>query len=131
MRFLIVDDDKNIRILLGMFLAAYGNSQSAASGEEALEIFSRTSSDEPFDVVFLDITMPGLSGHEVAERMREIEREKSNNGPEFKLIMASAYDDAENIRKCYEVTKADGFLVKPFYEEEVVEQLTKLGIAKP
>ena len=58
-RILVVDDDPDIYRLLRARLTARGYEVStAASGEEALELLSET----PADIVFLDISLPGISG---------------------------------------------------------------------
>ena len=67
LRVLHVDDDPmNLRVV-DEILGAFGHrAVAAASGEEALEQLGR----ETFDVVLLDIHMPGISGLEVVERLR-------------------------------------------------------------
>jgi DNA-binding NtrC family response regulator len=67
-RFLIVDDDTQIRDVLGRVLRREGyDVLTAATGAEALELVDRTSPD----VLFLDIHLPGSDGLEVSKRLRE------------------------------------------------------------
>ncbi len=68
-KILVVDDDQSFRFLLEEALKKEGYEvTSAGSGEEALELFSR----EEFDVVTLDIKMPGMDGFEALSRIKEI-----------------------------------------------------------
>jgi two-component system OmpR family response regulator len=65
-RILVVDDEPEIRELLGLTLAAEGwLVEEAASGPEALERCRR----ESFDIVVLDYLMPGMNGLDVARRL--------------------------------------------------------------
>lgn len=68
MHVLIVDDNPVNRLLPSAILRKEGCSVAeAASGEEALDYLSRTRPD----CVLLDISMPGLSGEQVCERIRQ------------------------------------------------------------
>src|SRR5215207_10555628 len=66
-KVLIVDDEPNIREVVGLYLRRDGHDVvSAADGEEALNLFRRA---DP-DLVVLDLMLPKLSGLEVCRRMR-------------------------------------------------------------
>jgi DNA-binding response OmpR family regulator len=65
---LMVDDDPQLRAMLGYALRNDGfEVEEASSGEEALEMFH----DQEPDIVLLDVLMPGLSGIETCQRIRE------------------------------------------------------------
>jgi DNA-binding NtrC family response regulator len=69
-RVLVVDDDAVLRKLVSDQVARMGfDSAAAASGEEALDALSKSD----FDVVLLDIRMPGLSGLEALREVRKLE----------------------------------------------------------
>ncbi|MBK5307716.1 MAG: response regulator [Frankiaceae bacterium] len=88
MTTLIVDDEPDMRLLIGMSLTLDGACEvtaEAADGEQALEAWAR---DRP-DVIVLDMRMPGLSGLDVARRIFAID-------PEQPIVICSAYlDDAD------------------------------------
>ena len=66
-KVLIVDDEPNIREVVGLYLRRDGHDVvSATDGEEALEVFRET---EP-DLVVLDLMLPRIGGPEVCRRMR-------------------------------------------------------------
>ncbi len=66
-RVLVVDDEPMVRELIAAHLNADGNvSSGASSGEEALALVDR----EPFDLVILDVGLPGMSGFEVCRQIR-------------------------------------------------------------
>lgn len=73
-RILIVDDEAAILFTMEAMLQRRGHSvTAAASGEEALQLIAQSS----FDLLLLDLKMPGMSGLDVAYRAREIQPEVS------------------------------------------------------
>lgn len=67
-RVLVVDDDPTIRLLLSKFLEMQNcEAETAAGGEEALALLNAGH----FDVVMVDLQMPGMSGIEFAEIVRQ------------------------------------------------------------
>ncbi|HEX8559170.1 MAG TPA: ATP-binding protein, partial [Pyrinomonadaceae bacterium] len=71
-RFLVVDDEENVRGLLRDVLESEGYDVTLASGgREALEAFSAAG---PFDALFTDLGMQGMSGWELAHAVRELDK---------------------------------------------------------
>ena len=82
-RILLVDDEEGIQLLYREEFEEEGFQVTTAyNGEEALEKFSQ----EPPDLVILDINMPGMSGIEVLRRMKEF-------NPDLPVILNSAYQE--------------------------------------
>ena len=89
---LIVDDDPANRELLKRRLARAGyTSTSVESGEAALKILET----QRFDLILLDLMMPGISGIETLEIIQESARLRT-----IPVIMISAADDADNMVQC-------------------------------
>lgn len=113
-RILIVDDEKNMRWVLGQALTSDGfEVVEAADGKEALAAIAE---QEP-DIMVLDHRMPGPDGMEVLRRLR-------SQGVSFPVIMLTAHG---NVATAVEAMKAGAseYLTKPFDLEEL-----KLAIAK-
>ena len=110
-RILIVDDEKEIRDLIEIYLKGEGyNTVKAVDGEEALEILKR----EEIDLIILDIMMPKLNGIEACMKIRE-ERE-------MPIIMLSA--KSEDTDKILGLNMgADDYLTKPFNPLELVARV--------
>jgi two-component system response regulator (stage 0 sporulation protein F) len=103
MKILIVDDEIWVRELLEEFLALQGYQITLAqNGEDALKQIEQDS----FDVVLLDIKMPGMGGLETLARIKAL-----NNG--IGVIMLSAFGDFDTVQKSLEMG-ADHFIEKPF-----------------
>lgn len=100
-RILLVDDDRLILATLGGELTARGfEVTTAASGEESV----RLASEHPFDLVIMDIRMPGMSGAEAARAIR-----RSNSVP---LLFLTALDERAIVEEAVS-EGALGYLVKP------------------
>ena len=76
----------------------------AAGGEQALEILGA----QEFDLVLLDLMMPGLSGFDVLQRLKE-----NSDLRDIPVIMISALDETDSVIRCIEAG-ADDYLPKPF-----------------
>ena len=82
-RLLVVDDESALRNLLGEVLKDDGfNVRTADSGEQALALFEA----EPADLVFSDMSMPGMSGIDLLKKVKELRGEMV----EFVIITANA-----------------------------------------
>ncbi len=124
-RFLIVDDDESIHLYLQAVLAPYAQCDSALSGKEAIWQFDKAFDDKkPYDVVMMDILMPGMDGHETAEIMRSKEKDLGiDEYNRFKLVMITSLVDDANVNKAFFNTHASCYIVKPLDKEKVIDDL--------
>lgn len=112
MKILIVDDDPHIRTLYKEELIDEGYEVVLAnSGKEALELFEK----ESFDLVTLDILMPGMDGIEVLRKMKE-------KNPTLPVIMSTAYD----YRDDFSVWASEAYVVKSADLDELKGTIKKL-----
>jgi adenylate cyclase len=101
---LIADDDPINREVLRRLLVQQGHSVAeAASGHEALHMLQ----ERGFDVLLLDILMPGLSGFQVLQELRERGQLRRTS-----VIVISALAEVHSLVRCLEVG-ADDYLTKP------------------
>jgi len=104
-RLLVVDDDEANRDMLGRRLRRQGFQISTASnGVNALELLH----GEEFDLVLLDMLMPGLDGYQVLSRIKS-----DQTLADLPVIMLSALDQDDGIVRCIELG-ADDYIAKPF-----------------
>ena len=71
MKILVIDDEPELRMVLGDFLGANHTVVEASHGVEALEIFHKESKTEPFDLIITDLMMPKMNGLDFAKEVRE------------------------------------------------------------
>lgn len=112
---LVVDDTKNIRTLLTTCLEINDYEViTAKSGHEAMELLNT----EKFDLVFLDIKMPEISGTSVLKEMREM-------GIDIPVIIMTAFATVKNAVDCTRLGAA-AYLQKPFTAEKVKSVLNEI-----
>jgi DNA-binding NtrC family response regulator len=112
---LVVDDTKNIRILLTKCLEVEGYDVSTASdGNTTLEIVSK----KRFDLIFLDVRMPEISGTEVLRQIRKM-------GVNTPVIMMTAFGTVKNAVDCTQLG-AVAYLQKPFTETKIKQVLSEI-----
>ena len=129
MKSLIVEDDFTSRLLMQKFLAPYGESHVAVNGNEALEAFTLAiNSDEPYQLICLDIMMPEMDGHATLKEIRAYEENKGIMvGDGVKIIMTTALGDMDN--KLTAVKEfCDAYLVKPIDRSKVLELIDSFGL---
>jgi two-component system, OmpR family, KDP operon response regulator KdpE len=107
-KILIVDDESSIRRALRNALQSMGfEVAEATTGEDALHLIQRTR----YDVVLLDINMPGLGG---IETCREIRRRPTRLG----ILMLTVRDSEEDKVQALDAG-ADDYVTKPFHIREM------------
>ena len=114
---LVVDDDPSVRALLRDVLECEGHVvETVADGYAALRAVA---SARP-DCVVLDVMMPGLDGHAVLSRLRQLD-----GGPALPVVMLTAAADDANAWQAW-TGGVDYFLAKPFDASELLRYLDYL-----
>lgn len=107
-KVLVADDTKNIRTLLTTCLEVNGyNVLTASNGLEAMELLK----SEKFDLAFIDIKMPEISGTEVLRKIRLM-------GIEIPVVIMTAFATVKNAVECTKLG-AVSYLQKPFTADKV------------
>ncbi|MFO7985360.1 MAG: adenylate/guanylate cyclase domain-containing protein [Desulfatiglandaceae bacterium] len=102
---LVVDDNGINRDLLSRYLERQGHAvQVAPNGRQALQMIA----GRAFDLVLLDITMPGLTGYEVLQHLK-----LSATLRDLPVIMIAGLDEMDRVVRCIELG-AEDYLPKPF-----------------
>ena len=114
-RILAVDDEPDLRHLLGIHLRAKGyDVAEAADGQQAVEAVRR---DRGIDLVIMDIMMPGISGVEACARIREFSA--------VPVLFLTAKSQLSDKTDAYE-SGGDDYLVKPFSRSELLMKVESL-----
>jgi two-component system OmpR family response regulator len=116
MRVLIVEDEKRMAVLLKKGLEEENHSATlafdGAAGLDLTELYE-------FDVIVLDIMLPGMDGFEVARRLRR----NKNTTP---ILFLTARDAVADVVKGLDVG-ADDYLTKPFAFDELLARLRSVA----
>lgn len=116
LRVLIVDDEAELVSALEERLNLRGfEASGVTTGAEALSVLAET----PFDVVLLDLKMPGLGGLEVIRRIKE-------EHPGLKVILLTGWGSEEDAKKGKELGAFD-YLMKPVKISDLVRVLLAAG----
>jgi CheY-like chemotaxis protein len=121
-----MDDDETIRDSLSALLTYLGYQvERASSGAEAVQIFAeRKETQHSFDLVVLDLTVPGeMGGKEAMQRLREID-------PEIKGIVSSGYSN-DPVMADFRKYGFGGFVSKPYKMEELSNVVVEVMMAPP
>lgn len=111
-KILLVDDNpKNLQVAMNI-LKEY-NVLYAQSGTKALSLLD----ENDFDLILLDIVMPGLNGYEVCKIIKE--NEKTKNIP---LIFLTVKDDEKDIVEGFDLGAVD-YVVKPFHSQVLLKRV--------
>ena len=113
-RILVVDDEETVRNLLRRTLEDIGyNVLAVPNGEEALVRMDQ----QEFEIVFLDIKMPGISGIEVLGKI-------TADWPDTCVIMATGVSDAQTAVEAMKLGAYD-YITKPFNRDDLVHKVQR------
>jgi two-component system chemotaxis response regulator CheY len=130
MRVLVVEDDPSIRDLLEKFLADVARCDLAEDGYAGIIAYTQAlERAEPYDLVCLDLVMPIMDGWEALKRIREVETQRGMpDHARVKVLILTARDSSQNMKKFLTGSGGEGFLLKPFRKSELAEAIRSLGI---
>ena len=115
LQVLIVDDENIVHETLGGFLHEFGHQvESAWDGNEALEILQA----KDFDLVLIDVRMPGMNGLALLEKVREIR-------PRLATVIITGHGDPAMAEEATRLGVLD-FLIKPIRLAELLNILAKV-----
>jgi len=119
MKILVADDEEYNRLLFKKILDKWNTDcHLAESGMEALEILKQ----EKFDLLFMDMRMPGIDGVKTTRFLRDEMKISSSEMPVILITAASSNEDLQKYRK----EGFDGILQKPFTEEQLLSAILEV-----
>ncbi|HUY30434.1 MAG TPA: response regulator transcription factor [Acidimicrobiales bacterium] len=115
---LLVEDDERIRTSMRLALEDEGYELTeAGSGEEALELAAQAATGQPFELLIIDIMLPGMDGFACC---RELRRQSA-----VPIIMVTARTDTHDVVAGLEAG-ADDYVTKPFEPKELAARIRAL-----
>ena len=131
MKSLIVEDDFTSRLLMQKILSPYGDSHVAVNGNEALSAFKNAiNSEDPYQLICLDIMMPEMDGQATLKAIRAVELEKGVMiGDGVKIIITTALSDMTNKLTAIKGF-CDAYLVKPIDRSKLLNLINSFGLIK-
>ena len=119
-RILVIDDERDLcDILLFNLRAADFQAEAVCSAEKALQqmVNRQSSNSKSYDLLLLDVMMPGMSGFEMARRLKEDEQTRH-----IPIIFLTAKDTEDDTLQGFSLG-ADDYVTKPFSIREVMARV--------
>lgn len=132
MNILVVEDDFISRRLLCRYLEQLGKCDVAINGDEAVAaVHDAIHAGHQYDLICLDIMMPGMTGQEALAVIRQIESEHElTAGKGARVIMTTSLEDKATVEQAF-AASADGYVVKPIEKQKLLKLLDELGLQVP
>ena len=119
LHILVVDDNRVNRLVAIKSLEALGaTGEAVEGGQEALDAVQTT----PFDLILMDVNMPGMDGMEATRRLRAL----SGDVAQLPVIAMTA-DVMTHHQKNYQAAGMDGFVPKPFAPSQLLNEIIRLA----
>ncbi|MBI5235209.1 MAG: response regulator [Deltaproteobacteria bacterium] len=116
-RVLVVDDEETIGVGISEILKDTGfDAAYVVNGKDAIEIVRKS----PFDLIFMDMIMPGMNGLDTYREIRKIT-------PQARVVLFTGYfrDAEEVIVQGVKEGMIDEFIRKPYFAEEIIKSARK------
>lgn len=113
---LVVDDEEHLAVGIKFNLEAEGFQVTVATS--GIEAMNAVESAEAIDLIVLDLMLPGMSGYEICEQLRE-------SGHHMPVLMLSARTLSEDRTRGFDVG-ANQYMVKPFELQELISRIKNL-----
>jgi len=124
MKALIIDDMTACQKMLERLLIDYAECDIVKNGEDGMKAFLEAHNEnKPYDVIFLDIMMPGIDGIKLLKNIRKVE----TSSEKVKIIMATSLTDKKYVLEAIQYG-CDSYLLKPYTKLEIEDQLKKLKL---
>jgi len=130
LKILIIEDTPVNREFLILALKPYASCKAVSTGEAGLAEHKRALDQGlPFDVVFLDIQLPGIDGLKTLELMRAAEDQyEVPESRRSRVIVTTVLDDDRAASRAFISGQAVSFMTKPFRARQIADELRKLGL---
>lgn len=129
-RLLVVDDETLIREILLDYLSDFAECDQADNGKVAFDKYLQAIDEgRPYDLIFLDIFMPVMDGHDLLQSIREHERRLAT--PEehrIKAIVISTGSSPRIVADTFFEDMCDDYIIKPFKLDSLMTILKKYGL---
>jgi CheY-like chemotaxis protein len=124
LRILLVEDNRTNQVLAMRLLEKRGHEVIVAgNGEEALEAIEK----QAFDLILMDVQMPGMDGLQATQAIRKDER---NSGKHIPIVAMTAHAMVGDMERCLEAGM-DDYITKPVRPQQLLEVLERFALMTP
>ena len=128
-RILIVDDGATSRVVLIGVLQQHGECVTTDNGLDGVKLYEEAlEKNQPFHLVFLDLILPKMDGHEVLKTIRTLEKQYKLPVEKLaKIIISTASYEKKDLDRAL-AGKCNHYLLKPLQEEKIQKALRQLKL---
>ena len=128
MKCLMVEDELKSRHILKELLSSFCECDIAVNGQEAIESFRLAHElKRPYDVIFMNVTMPVVDGLTALREIRSLENGmEMPPGLKVKAVMMTTPGDPRTAIKAFKEGEANSFLLKPITKQKLDKEMATL-----
>lgn len=128
-KILIVEDNPIASLLQKSIMSTFGVSDAVSDGVTALELFRLSlKENSPYDIILLDLVMPGIGGADVLKQIRELEEQNNIKGLErTKVITLTTSRDSSTLMDLFRA-ETDAYIIKPLTKDKIEKELKNIGL---
>lgn len=128
-KILLVEDNPVAQLLQKSIMSSFGVCDAVSDGEKALELFSLSLQEKSsYQIVLLDLVMPGIDGSEVLKKIRTIEEKSNIRGlNRCNIIMITTTKDSSVLMDLFRA-ETDAYIIKPLTKDKIERELKNLKL---
>jgi two-component system chemotaxis response regulator CheY len=128
-KILIIEDNPVALLLQRTIMSQFGICDSVSDGKKALELLTLSLEEKsPYDIILLDLVIPGIEGEEVLLSIRRLEDSKNIKGLErSKVIVVTSSNDTETLMDLFRA-ETDAYIIKPLTKEKIEKEMRNLRL---
>lgn len=129
MKILIAEDDPASRKFISQFMTSYGTCDVTVDGMEAIEAFLLgLESQQPYDLICLDVMMPKIDGVKALKAIRELEDIRGiGDTKRVKIIITTALGETNYVMSAFN-SGGEAYVNKPIELDKLEEAMKKLEL---
>lgn len=125
-RILVVDDQRLARKVISGIMSAHGHVDQAENGQDALALFAAALEDGwGYDLVCMDIEMPGLLNGTRVVRCIRMHEEKLSIGSQAPIVMITSHENINELAEELGLPGANDYILKPFDQARINEVIQR------
>jgi len=128
-KILIIEDNPVAQLLQKNIMSDFGVCDTVDGGEAGIDLFSLALEEKsPYDIILLDLVMPGMGGADVLKKIRKIENSHHVKGLDrSKVVVSTTTTESATLMDLFRA-EADSYIFKPLTKEKITREMTNLKL---
>ncbi len=128
-KILIIEDNPVALLLQRSIMGHFGICDSVPEGASGLDLFQLALNEKtPYDIILLDLVLPGMGGADVLKSIRKMEEEHGINGLDrSKVIVSTSTQDSNTLMNLFRA-ETDAYIIKPLTKDKLEKEMRNLKL---